>query len=67
VIKASVKAVKSGRKLVKHSKKLRYYSSNHDVATVSADGKVTAVSTGSCTIYVMANNGIRAGVKVTVA
>ena len=66
-IKATVKAVKSGRKLVTHSKKLRYYSSDRNVATVNAKGKVKAVGTGSCTIYVLANNGVRTGVKITVS
>jgi len=45
---------------------LRYYSSDRNVATVNAAGKIRARGVGSCTIYVMANNGVRASVKVRV-
>lgn len=65
-IKASVKGVKSGRKVLAHAKKLRYYSSDRNVATVTSAGKIKATGTGSCTVYVIANNGVRASVKVTV-
>ncbi len=56
-IKASIKGGKG---------KLRYESSNPSVATVSADGTVTAVSPGNCTIYVFAQNGISKKCKITV-
>lgn len=65
-IKANVTGVKSGRKVLAHVKLLRYYSSNRNVAEVTSAGKIKATGTGSCTIYVMANNGVRATVKVTV-
>ena len=65
-IKASLKLVKSGRKLLNHTKKLRYFSSDRNVATVSSAGKIKAVGTGSCTIYAMAINGVVAKVEVTV-
>jgi len=58
--------VKSGRKVVAHERALRYYSSDRNVATVSASGKIKARGRGRCTIYVIANNGIRASVKVKV-
>jgi uncharacterized protein YjdB len=65
-LKATVKGVKSGRELLKHVKLVRYYSSDADVATVSSSGKVKAVGKGKCTIYAIANNGVRASVKVKV-
>ena len=65
-IRASVKGVKSGRQVLAHTKLLRYYSSNRNVATVSSTGKIRATGAGSCKIYVVANNGVRATVKVTV-
>jgi len=49
-----------------HTPKLRYFSSNKKIATVTQKGKVTAESTGSCNIYVLAANGARKTVNVTV-
>ncbi len=37
------------------------------MAKVSRAGKITAVGSGACRIYVMAGNGVKASVKVTVA
>ncbi len=65
-IKASVKGVRSDRKVLAHDRQLRYYTSDRNVATVTKAGKVRARGVGSCTIYVMANNGVRAKVKVKV-
>ena len=65
-ISASVKGVKSGRKVLAHVKPLRYFSSNRNVVTVSSGGKIKAIGAGTCKIYVMANNGVCATVKVTV-
>ena len=65
-VKATVKGVKSGRKVLKHVRKVRYYSSNINVATVNKNGKIKATGTGKCTIWAVANNGIRSSVKVTV-
>ena len=65
-LKATVKGVKSGKKVVQHIRKVRFYSSDANVATVTNAGKVKAVATGSCTIYALANNGVRAKAKVTV-
>ncbi len=64
-IKATVKGIKKG-KLKNHIAKLRYFSANKAVATVSKSGKVKAVGAGSCTIYVMTTNGIYKTVTVTV-
>ena len=66
VVRASVTGVKSGRQVLAHVNLARYYSSNRNVATVSSTGKIRATGVGSCTIYVLANNGVRATVRVTV-
>ena len=65
-VKATVKGVKSGKKLLQHVRKVRWYSSNINVATVSKSGKIKATGTGKCTIWAIANNGVRTSVKVTV-
>ena len=65
-LKATLKGIKSGKKLLSHARKVRYYSSNVNVATVSRNGKVKATGRGECTIYAIANNGVRTSVKVTV-
>ena len=49
-----------------HVRKIRWYSSDNNVAKVSRNGKITAVGGGTCTIYAVANNGVSAYVKVTV-
>lgn len=64
-IKATVKGIKKG-KLKNHVAKLRYFSTNTAVATVSKSGKVKAMGAGSCTIYVLTTNGIFRTVTVTV-
>ncbi|MBQ3480064.1 MAG: Ig-like domain-containing protein [Clostridia bacterium] len=65
-LKAKLKCVKSGKKLLDHADKVRWYSTDANVATVDANGKVTAVGKGSCTIYAIANNGVRSSAKVKV-
>ncbi len=55
------------KKLLKHVSELRFYSSNKKVAVVDKKGCVTAKKQGSCTLYVMANNGAFAKIKLTVA
>jgi uncharacterized protein YjdB len=65
-IKATVKGVKSGRTILAHVEKLRYYSSDRNVATVTSTGEIKAIAGGKCTIYVITNNGVRANVAVTV-
>ena len=65
-LKATMKGVKSVKKVLQHIPKVRFYSTNANVATVDANGKVKAVAKGSCTIYAIANNGVRNSVKVTV-
>ena len=67
-IKASVTKLQKGKKLMPtdHALKLRYVSSNKNIATVSKFGKITAKSKGSCKVYVIAMNGARKAVTVTV-
>ncbi len=45
------------KKALKHVAALRYYTGNKKVATVSKKGRITAKGKGTCTVYVIANNG----------
>ena len=45
---------------------LRYLSEDTSVAVVSREGKVRAVAPGSCRVFVIAPNGIRSSVNVSV-
>ena len=45
---------------------IRYESSNNKIASVNKSGKVTAKGKGSCVIYVYAQDGISAKLKVKV-
>lgn len=65
-LKASAKGEVSGKKVLDHIRAIRFYSSNANVAKVNRYGKITAVEGGVCTIYAMANDGVRASVKVKV-
>ena len=65
-IKATQTKARPDKKLCFHAKKLRYRSNNTSVAKVDSSGKITAVGTGECKIYVQAVNGIWKIVKVTV-
>ena len=65
-LKATLEGVESGMKLLDHVRKVRWYSTNANVATVDANGRVKAVGKGSCTVYAIANNGVRNKAKVTV-
>ena len=65
-LKATLNGVKSGMKLLAHVAKVRFYSTDANVATVDADGKVKAVGKGTCTVYAIANNGVRSSAKVKV-
>ena len=58
--------MKSGRQVLAHVNLARYYSSNRNVATVSSTGRIRAKGVGSCRIYILANNGVRADVRVNV-
>lgn len=69
---ASIKVTKKGdtvnnTQTIKGKKaKLVYWSTNKKIATVSSNGKIKGVKTGSCYIYVMAEDGKKQKIKVTV-
>lgn len=67
-IKGKVVKLNTKKKLIPkpHGPVLRYCSSNKSVATVSSAGKITAKNAGKCTIYVLAVNGVRKSIAVTV-
>ena len=67
-IRAKVKKLNKSKMLLskKHAPKLRYYSTNNKVATVSKTGKIKAVGKGKCKIYVVAVNGAKKTVRVKV-
>lgn len=60
---STTKAVK-GKKLL--SSKKRYFSTNNNIASVDGKGRITAVGTGECLVYVQAHNGVWDVVKVNV-
>jgi len=62
-----VKTVKADKKMkLKTFRKLNFESSNKKIATVSAKGVVKGIRKGKVTIYVYAQNGIYATVKIKV-
>ena len=50
----------------RYSAKQLYVSSDPSVATVSRSGRVKGVGKGTCTVYVLNNNGVWTSLKVTV-
>ena len=65
-LKAKLKGVKPGMNLLDHVPRVRFYSTDANVATVDDGGTVKAIGKGTCTVYAIANNGVRSKVKVTV-
>ena len=67
-IKASVNKLDKSKKLMPswHAHKLRYISSNKKVVTVSKTGKITVKGKGKCKVYVLAVNGARKTINVTI-
>lgn len=62
-----VKLENPKKKALNHlTKKERFITSNAKVATVSSAGVIKAVRKGTCTVYVMSENGVCAKIKVTV-
>lgn len=63
-----VTAIKENKKkkLLNHERIFRYYSGNKAVATVTKNGKIKAKNQGTCTIFVIANNGVAKTIKLTV-
>ena len=64
-LKVKLKA-KSGKKIKKH-RAVAFESSNPEIATVSRKGVIKGKKKGKCTIYVYAQNGLCAKVKVKVS
>lgn len=68
--KISAKVVKqsSSKKLLptSHTARLRYWSTNTAIATVTSNGKVKAKAKGTCYIYVVAADGVYKAVKIKV-
>lgn len=54
------------KKVLNHVAALRYYTGNKKVASVSKEGRITAKGKGTCTVYVIANNGVAKKIKVKV-
>jgi len=65
-ISATVKLADGTKKALNVPAAIRYATSHSSVATVSADGTITAVGKGTANIYAYAQNGIKAKVVVTV-
>lgn len=65
-IKAQVTPANAKKTLLAPGAELNYVSANKSVATVDANGKITAVAKGAANIYVYAQNGKKAKVAVTV-
>ena len=65
-IRDRIKAENSSKNLVFHTSSYRYYTTNSKVATVSKAGVIKAKGKGTCSIYVLANNGVYKKVKVKV-
>ena len=49
-----------------HDKKFRYLSTNKNIAKVSKKGVITGISKGTCTVHIVALNGVRKTITVTV-
>ena len=54
------------KKLLSHLSSYRYYTTSSKIATVSQNGVIRANAKGSCSIYVLANNGVYKKVTVKV-
>lgn len=65
-LKPTYKKVDAKKKLLKHTDTLRYKSEQKQIATVSQKGVIKAKHAGVATIYVSAENGVSAKIKVTV-
>ncbi|MEA4922304.1 MAG: InlB B-repeat-containing protein [Eubacteriaceae bacterium] len=67
-IKATVKGVNKGKKVMSkdHAPKVRYISGDKRVASVNKKGVITGKRFGTVKIYVLAVNGVRTYVNVTV-
>ena len=69
-IKAKLLTENKGKKPIMHAsalgKGVRFWSSDKKIATVTGTGRIKGISKGQCTIYVMAENGVKVKIKVKV-
>lgn len=65
-VKLTAQSKKKKLLAVKHTKSLRYLTTNKKVAVVDSKGRVKAAGKGSCVIYVIALNGVSGKIKVKV-
>ena len=54
------------KKLLSHPSSYRYYTTDSKIATVSQNGVIWAKAKGSCSIYILASNGVYKRVTVKV-
>ena len=67
IFKLKAKAVNASKKLkVKKHRGIKYECSNKKIAAVSSKGVITAKKKGTCYVYVYAQSGTAAKIKVTV-
>lgn len=66
VVRSRTRLENTNKKELLHVAAYRYYTSNQSVASVSKTGKIKALKSGTCVIYVVANNGVYGTIKVTV-
>ena len=66
VIRSRTRLENTNKKELLHVAAYRYYTSDQSVASVSKTGKIKALKSGTCVIYVVANNGVYGTVEVTV-
>jgi len=64
--KLVTKSVDGTVQIVSDVSRFRFISLNPSVAKVSKKGTVTGTSNGTCTVYVIAENGMVKHIKVTV-
>ena len=57
---------RSKKELLSHPSSYRYYTTNSKIATVSQNGVIRAKAKGSCSIYILASNGVYKRVTVKV-
>ena len=66
VVRSRTRLENTNKKELLHVAAYRYYTSDQSVASVSKTGKIKALKSGTCVIYVVANNGVYGTIKVTV-
>jgi hypothetical protein len=66
VVRSRTRLENTNKKELLHAAAYRYYTSDQSVASVSKTGKIKALKSRTCVIYVVANNGVYGTIKVTV-